>query len=76
MLCAQALAAAEAMRATLSHVESALEARESELHDMWQAVRQQAADLQSGAQVTAEMLQPDPNLLVSSAGVLHSCPLL
>ena len=61
----QATAAAEAMRSTLSHVETALETRESELHDMWQAVQQQAAGLQSGVQSTAELLQPDAKLLVS-----------
>ena len=61
----QATAAAEAMRSTLSHVEAALETRESELHDMWRAVQQQAAGLQSGVQSTAELLQPDTNLLVS-----------
>lgn len=52
------------MRSTLSHVEAALEAREAELHEVWDAVRQQAAELQSTGQLTAEMLQPDPNLLV------------
>ena len=53
------------MRSTLRHVEAALEARESELHDMWQAVRRQAADLQLGAHTHADLLQADDNTLVS-----------
>ena len=47
------------MRATLAHVEAALEGREAELHDSWQALRQQAAELQSDVELTSEMCQPD-----------------
>ena len=60
----QARAAAEAMRATLSHVEAALEAREAELHDSWQALRVQAAELQSESDWTTELLQPDTSIRV------------
>lgn len=63
--CVQATAAADARRSTLGHVEAALEAREAELHEVWEAIRQHTSELQSGAQLTAEMLQPDPRLLVS-----------
>ena len=52
------------MRATLSHVEAALEAREAELHDSWHALRLQAADLQSDSELTPEMLQPDASVRV------------
>ena len=63
------------MRSTLRHVEAALEARESELHDMWQSVRQQAADLQLGARMPADLLQADDNTLVSprTVPVASSC---
>ena len=60
----QARDAAEAMRATLSHVEAALESRESELHESWHALRLQAADLQSDAELTPELLQPDASARV------------
>jgi cell division protein FtsB len=60
----QARAAAEAMRATLSQVEAALEAREAELHDSWHALRLQAADLQSDSELTPKMLQPDASARV------------
>ncbi len=62
----QARAAAEAMRATLSHVEAALEAREAELHDSWHALRLQAADLQSESELTPETLQPDVSARVGA----------
>jgi len=62
----QARAAAEAMRATLSHVEAALEAREAELHDSWHALRLQAADLQSESELTPDMLQPDASARVGA----------
>ena len=61
----QAREAAEAMRATLSHVEAALESREAELHESWHALRLQAADLQSDAELTPEMLQPDVSARVN-----------
>ena len=47
------------MRGTLAHVEAALEGREAELHDSWQALRQQAAELQSDVELTSEVLQLD-----------------
>ena len=47
------------MRATLAHVETALEGREAQLHDSWQALRLQAAELQSDVELTSELLQPD-----------------
>lgn len=47
------------MRATLTHVEAALESREAELHESWHALRLQAAELQSDAELTSDMLQPD-----------------
>ena len=50
--------------ATLSHVEAALESRESELHESWHALRLQAADLQSDAELTPELLQPDASARV------------
>lgn len=53
------------MRATLAHVEAALEGREAELHDSWHALRQQAEELQSHAELTPEMLQPDASARVS-----------
>ena len=62
----QARSAAEAMRGTLAHVEAALEGHEAELHDSWQALRQQAAELQSDVELTSEMLQPDVSARVSS----------
>ncbi len=62
----QARAAAEAMRATLSHVEAALEAREAELHDSWHALRLQAADLQSESELSPEMLQSDASARVGA----------
>ena len=54
------------MRATLSHVEAALEAREAELHDSWHALRLQAADLQSDSELTPDMLQPDASARVGA----------
>lgn len=54
------------MRATLAHVEAALEGREAELHDSWHALRQQAEELQSHAELTPEMLQPDASARVGS----------
>ena len=70
--CLQARAAAEAMRATLSHVEAALEAREAELHDSWHALRLQAADLQSESELTPEMLQPDTSARVGAQLMIWS----
>ena len=63
----QARGAAEAMRATLSHVEAALEAREAELYDSWHALRLQAADLQSGSELDLDVLHPDASVRVSLA---------
>ncbi len=60
----QARAGAEAMRATLTHVEAALEAREAELHDSWHALRVQLAELQPDSEVTPEMLQLDTSVRV------------
>ena len=54
------------MRATLSHVEAALEAREAELHDSWHALRLQVADLQSDSELTPDMLQPDASARVGA----------
>ena len=55
------------MRATLTHVEAALESREAELHESWHALRLQAAELQSDAELTSEMLQPDVSARVGAA---------
>ena len=66
----QARAAAEAMRATLSHVEAALEAREAELHDSWHALRLQASELQSEVELTADMLHPDASARVGDTLLL------
>ena len=55
------------MRATLTHVEAALESREAELHESWHALRLQAAELQSDAELTSEMLQPDQSARVSAS---------
>ena len=60
------------MRATLSHVEAALESREAELHDSWQALRLQAADLQADAELTPEMLQPDASARVHPTQVVYN----
>ena len=68
----QARAAAEAVRATLSCVEAALEAREAELHDSWHALRVQAADLQSESELTPEMLQPDASARVGAQLMIWS----
>ena len=68
----QARAASEAMRATLSHVEAALEAREAELHDSWHALRLQAADMQSDSELTPEMLQPDASARVGAQLMIWS----
>ena len=54
------------MRASVAHVEAALEGREAELHDSWQALRQQASELQSDVELTSEMLQPDASVRVSA----------
>ena len=54
------------MRATLTHVEAALESREAELHESWHALRLQAAELQSDAELTSDMLQSDVSARVSA----------
>lgn len=54
------------MRATLAHVEAALEGHEAELRDSWHALRQQAEQMQSHAELTPEMLQPDASARVKA----------